>query len=162
MDGLILMQSKICEGKGVFANKEFKENQKILEFRGDLFTKEQLPNIYSDKAEDDRYIQIGANLYIGPSGDLDDLVNHSCNPNCYVKIEGRRAYLVALTNIKSREEITWDYSTTMYNFDWSMECNCGSKNCRKVIKEFKFLPNDLKKKYAELGILPDYILNIIK
>ena len=44
----------------------------------------------------------------------------------------------------------------MYKEDWSMKCCCGFSNCRKVVREFKFLPLNLKKKYYDLGIVPDY------
>jgi SET domain-containing protein len=65
--------------------------------------------------------------------------------------------LVAIKNIQKGEEITWDYSTTMKNDDWTMMCQCGAKNCRKIIKEFKFLPKERKLFYQKTGIIPQYI-----
>jgi len=44
----------------------------ICEFHGQLYSREALPQPY-DSVED-HYIQIGANLYMGPSGEVDDFL----------------------------------------------------------------------------------------
>ncbi len=95
---------------------------------------------------------------MGPSGWIDDFVNHSCNPNAGLKIENRKATLVSIKNIKTGQEITWDYSTTMDEDDWEIDCTCGSKNCRKRITDFKYLPKEVRRKYVRIGVVPQYIL----
>lgn len=102
-------------------------------------------------------MQIGENLYMGPSGNIDDFFNHSCNPNSGLKINGKKVFLIAIEDIKKDDEITWDYSTTMDEDDWEMDCNCDSKNCRGRIRDFKYLPSDIQKRYLDLGIVPEYI-----
>ncbi|MBI2625395.1 MAG: hypothetical protein HYW70_03640 [Candidatus Nealsonbacteria bacterium] len=62
-----------------------------------------------------------------------------------------------LLRISIRGEITFDYSTTMDEDDWGMDCQCGSKSCRGRIRDFKYLPPDIQKKYLDLGIVPEYI-----
>ena len=158
MDTLILGQSKL--GKAVFTNKDFKKGEEIIEFNGKLFTYEQLPIPY-DEVED-HYVQIDKNLYMGPSGGVDDFFNHACNPNSGLKIEGKRVILVAIKNIKKNKEIMWDYSTTMDEDDWELDCTCGSKNCRKRIRDFKYLPKEIQQKYIKLGIVPKYIMENLK
>lgn len=118
---------------------------------GRCFTTEDLI-----KPEDDRYLQVGKDLFIGPSGEIDDLINHSCEPNSAVLIENKKASLFSIKDISEGDEITYDYSLQMCDEPWTMECKCGSKNCRKLIKEYKFLPKSLKKFYLELGFVPDY------
>ena len=98
---------------------------------------------------------------MGPSGGLNDFLNHLCNPNSGLKIEGKRVTLIAIKNIKKGKEIKWDYSTTMDEDDWELDCKCGSKNCRKRIKDFKYLPKKLRQKYIKLRIVPEYILKDI-
>lgn len=66
--------------------------------------------------------------------------------------------LVAIRPIASGEEITWDYSTTMSEDDWEMDCNCGAPSCRKRIRDFKYLPPKLREHYQVLGIVPEYVL----
>lgn len=158
MINLFLSESKT--GKSIIANRYFKKNEYIMEFRGALFTYKQLPTPYT--VDNDHYIQIESDLYIGPSGDLDDFVNHSCNPNSGIIVTGKKVVLIAIKNIQRNEEITFDYSTTMDEDDWEMDCNCGSKYCRKKIKDFKHLSKKIQEKYIRLGIVPNFILKNIK
>lgn len=159
MSTLILGQSKL--GRVIFANKNFKKGEEIIEFKGGLFTYEQLPTPYNEV--EDHYTQIGKNLYMGPSGDYDDFFNHSCNPNSGSKINNEKVILIATKDIKTGEEITWDYSTTMDEDDWELDCMCKNKNCRKRIRDFKYLPKKLQLKYIKLGIVPKYILeNLVR
>ena len=129
-------------GYGVFANKNFSAGEVICEFHGQLYSRETLPQPY-DSVED-HYVQIGANLYMGPSGEVDDFFNHSCDPNAGLKITATKAVLVAIKDISLGQEITWDYSTTMDEDDWEMNCNCGSNNCRGKIRDFKYLPPEIQ------------------
>lgn len=154
MNTLILGKSKL--GKTIFANKNFKQGEEIIEIKGPQMKREELPDLITP--EDDRYIQVGENTYLGSSGDFDDFFNHSCDPNSGVKINGRKVILIAIRNIKKGEEINWDYSTTMDEDDWEMDCMCQSKKCRKRIRDFKYLPKKIQQKYIKLGIVPKYIL----
>lgn len=159
------MKKKLCyisEGhlsKGIFASRNIKKGEEIIRFKGKLFTYQQLPTPYN-KVED-HYVQIDKNLYMGPSGDYDDLFNHSCNPNSGLKIKNGKIILIAIKNIKKGEEITWDYSTTMDEDDWEMDCKCCSKKCRGRIRDFKYLSKKIQQKYTKLGIVPKFILNKI-
>ncbi len=155
MNNLIVKVTK--NGKGVFANREFRERELIIKFKGKIFTLEELPNPYC--LVDDHYVQIEENLYLGPSGGLDDFINHSCDPNSGLVIDNKDFMLIAIKNIKSSEEITWDYSTTMDEDDWGMDCNCDMRRCRGRIRDFKYLPRDLQRRYIKYGIVPKYILN---
>jgi len=152
----ILIVKNTKNGRGVFANRDFKKGEIIFEFHGNFCTYEELPTPYNEV--EDHYVQIGENLYMGPSGDIDDFFNHSCDPNSGLKINDKKVFLIAIKDIKKDNEITYDYSTTMDEDDWEMDCNCGSKNCRGRIRDFKYLPPDIQKKYLDLGIIPEYIL----
>ncbi|MFA4953537.1 MAG: SET domain-containing protein [Candidatus Pacearchaeota archaeon] len=149
-----LVIKKARNGKGIFANKNFKKGYEILKLKkGKLMSYEEI--VY-DKNED-KYVQVDKKLYFNPFGNLIVFLNHSCNPNVGIIIKQNEIHLVAIKNIFIGEEITFDYSTTMDEDDWTMKCNCGDKNCREIIKDFKHLPKFIQKKYLELGIVPDYI-----
>ncbi len=81
-----LIIGKSIAGKAVFARRNFKKGERIIDFKGKLIKRDDLPKIV--KPEDDRYIQIGKDKFMGASGDYDDYFNHSCNPNSGVKIKG--------------------------------------------------------------------------
>lgn len=144
-------------GSGVFATINFSFGQEVMKFNGRLFLRDSLPTPYSDYS--DHYMQIDTGLYLGPSGGPDDYVNHSCEPNCGVYKNGDVFILIAIKNIDIGDEITWDYSTTMDEDDWEMVCRCESRQCRGVIRDFKYLPKSVQEKYVNLKIVPTYILN---
>lgn len=152
----IISTGKSRNGKGVFAERFIKKGEEIIEFHGQIFKFQDLPNPYD--AVEDHYVQIDEGLYMGPSGKEDDLINHSCNPNSGLVIKNAKVALIAINDIRRGEEITWDYSTTMDEDNWEIDCHCGSVNCRDTIRDFKHLPMDVKEKYAELGIVPEYNL----
>lgn len=143
-------------GKAVFANRDIKKGDFLIEFKGEKFKLSEIPKIVTP--EDDRYVQVGRDLYFGPTGNFDDYTNHSCDPNCGLFFEKGHINLRAIRDIKKDEEITWDYSTTMDEDLWEADCLCGSKNCRGRIRDFKWLPKSVKERYVKLGIVPDYII----
>lgn len=73
-------------------------------------------------------------------------LNHSCNPNIGVRGE---ITFVAMRNIKAGEELTVDYAMIQDNTDKPMRCNCGAKNCRKIITGKDWRRKDLQKKYGK-------------
>jgi hypothetical protein len=143
-------------GSGVFAGRQIQRGEEILQFSGRLVDRGELPSPYC--AVDDYYLQVGDDLFLGPSGDVDDFVNHSCDPNSGVVIADGTARLVAIRAIQSGEEITFDYSTTADQAPLEMNCLCGSPVCRGRIGDFLLLPRGLQEKYVRLGIVPDYVL----
>lgn len=153
MKNLLLKETKL--GKWVFANKNFVKWEKIIDFQGAILEYSELPNPYEEV--EDHYLQIDKKLYMWPSGKLDDFLNHSCNPNSGLKFVNKRIILFAIKNIKKRSQIAWDYSTTMDEDERELDCQCGSKNCRKKVKDFKYLPEKIQKKYINLWIVPGYI-----
>jgi len=154
MNNLVLGETEL--GKAVFANRDFGNGEVIIDFKGEPMRKKDLPIIMG--SGDDHYLQIGPNKFIGPSGDFDDFFNHSCNPNSGIIFKDGRIFLVSITDIKKGEEIMFDYSTTVDGDKWNMSCKCGSKNCRGIIGDFKFLSEGVKQKYISLGIVPNYLV----
>jgi hypothetical protein len=118
--------------------------------------RESLPARKSSQYED-YYLQVGDNLFLGPSGEIDDYINHSCDPNSGVVIEGKTSKLIAIETIECGEEIRFDYSTTMYRPVLVMKCWCGSHNCREKVVDFIYLPEEVQAKYIALGVVPQYI-----
>lgn len=122
--------------KGVFAKKLIKKDEIISVFGGLIITekkykkleKKDFKNIkhYALKVADDFYLVSSKKGRL----EVDDFFNHSCNPNA-----GFNGHLlvVAMRSIKPGEEIVYDYAMTDCDKDDYFKCNCGAKNCRKVI-----------------------------
>ena len=87
----------ICDGGfcGLYADKEYKINEKIHELRGKIVGKPTKTSI-----------QIRTNMHI--EDEKAKYMNHSFNPNC--KIEGME--IITLKPIKEMEELTFNYNTT--------------------------------------------------
>ena len=142
------------KGRGVFAAMTFKKGEEVLEFLGEI----------RDVADFDDLtyaLQIGPSTFIGPSGDVDDFVNHSCEPNTGIREREGRVVLFALTDIKAGLEITFDYSTTQSGGYWTMDCQCGSDYCRGTIGDFRDLSTTLKSYYVKnRAVLPFLIKDL--
>lgn len=140
-------------GSGVFTKVIIQPKSPILEFTGSIVPK--------DKTDIDPayYLQVGGNRVIGPSGAIDDYVNHSCDPNCYVHIVGNRAILYSLYLIPAGAELFFDYSTSSTDTleQWKMSCKCGSYKCRGTISGYQYLNDQLKKEYQAKGMIPLFI-----
>lgn len=142
-------------GKSVFAARAFRPGDVITKFTGDILHKSKIPKSY--RGERDRFMQVGREEFIGPSGGPDDLINHSCDPNAGLKFTEYGIILIAIKDIEEGEEITWDYSTTMFENPWKMKCDCKKNICRKIVGDFALLNPELQEKYRALNIIPPYI-----
>lgn len=142
-------------GRAVFARRRFKRGEVVTEFKGPRIHESEVPKRYRGK--NDRYVQIERHYYLGPSGEVDDILNHSCNPNTGLKFTGKGIFLVAIKDIEIGDEITWDYSSTLFGSSWKMKCHCREKNCRKLIGDFTLLDKKIQQKYFRMDIIPQYL-----
>lgn len=145
-------------GQGIFTTLDIPADVPIMEVTGNVYAEHELPD-----PNHIALLQVGPNIFIGPSGSTDDYINHSCNPNCRMQVAGSRAIIHSMYFIKAGHELTFDYSTTSTDTldKWKMDCHCGSPNCRKVISGFQYLPPELKKNYIERNMVPLFITNPI-
>lgn len=142
-------------GQGIFTNVNISKDSPIIEMIGNALPEHQLK-----EPNDSMLLQVGSNTFITPSNDIDDLINHSCDPNCYLHVMGHRAVLFALYDIMAGTELTFDYSTSSTDTldKWQMECHCSTFKCRKVISGIQYLPDNLIEEYKLKGMIPTFIL----
>lgn len=100
--------------------------------------------------------QVDDDLFIPPYGGLDDFTNHSCDPNCGLRVSPRGFDMVALRDILADEELTYDYSTHQEHPEDEMLCQCGTAICRGVIGRFSGLPLELQRRYILLGVVSHF------
>lgn len=136
-------------GQGLFATRPIAAGEKVLRFRG--------PRIDFARSSNPRFerycVQIGPNNYT-LTWSPERFINHSCDPNC--GFQDSRT-LRAISVIEPDEELTFDYSTSMAEDSWTMECACLTLNCRGQIRDFADLPTDVKSRYRALGIVPGWL-----
>ena len=135
------------KGEGIFATKSFKVGDIVMIG----IIKEVLNGNHSHAS------QIGEYEYALHAG-LISKVNHSCDPDCGIRVNQTGAHdFVAIRNISINEEITFDYAMRNYNVDYfPKQCMCRSKRCRCWITGWKDLPAEKKKEYK--GFVAPYLL----
>ncbi|MEK7649173.1 MAG: SET domain-containing protein-lysine N-methyltransferase [Patescibacteria group bacterium] len=88
-------------------------------------------------------------------------INHSCNPICGFR---GQVVLVAMRDIQTGEEITYDYAMTDANWHdvtcTEMECLCGENNCRRMVSGEDWKRKDLQEKYK--GYFSTFIQQLIE
>ena len=97
------------KGKGLYATRDIKEGEKIIDYIGKLITKKQTEN--SDKYDNSKPIYL---FTINKRYDLDGdfpwntagLINHSCENNCDYDGKGLKIWVKAIKDIKKGEELT--------------------------------------------------------
>ncbi len=154
-----LFIKKSRNGNGVFTKREFKPKETILELKGKLITCYEDDNL--DEKTRSNTIRYDSEMFLSPKGELGEIVNHSCDPNSKIVKRNKKLFLISIKTIGVGKELLFDYSTVLASDDiWTMRCNCGSKNCRKIIKSFNKLPKKIQSYYVNNKIIPKYILDI--
>lgn len=122
------------EGKGLFASALIRKDEQLTRASSDYV-------VMSDAELDDYVKTVDAwdSVCIGAGRNkvwlanreagLAHFANHSCDPNAEAIEEG----LVAKRDIAPSDEITVDYAL-LSRSGWSMKCDCGSSNCRGIVR----------------------------
>lgn len=147
-------------GRGVFAKENINKGTRLAIFGGKLMFIEEIKNL-PDYLKD-YSLQIEERFVLGPpqnaaEPDETDFFNHSCEPNSGIK---GQMFLVAMKDIRSDEEITFDYAMAVSesvgsDIIFEMTCRCGSPNCRKKITEDDWKLTDLQMRYK--GFFSQYL-----
>lgn len=143
-------------GAGVFAKEFIPKDTYITYVDGEI--------VYSEKESEiakihptakDHVIPFQRVFYRNTFNEAATKINHSCEPNCYVK----DLFCVhTMRDITPGEELTLSYSL-FCNSDWKVpggKCLCGSKECLGDILPWRELPLAYKQKY--LPYTSDWIL----
>jgi len=122
------LEESPIHGLGLFANTHIPAGTRIVEYVGEKIT----------KAESLRRCQSG-NEYIFALDSETDLdgsvewnqarwVNNSCEPNCVARLLDDQVWIIALRDIGSGDEITFNYSYDLDNYQ-EHPCHCGAATC---------------------------------
>ena len=136
-------------GRGVFARRPFARGETALSFGGPV-----LPALAV--TDYTHALQIGPARFLGPSGDIDDYVNHSCDPTCGLRW-WPRLQLVVHKPLAAGDELTFDYSACMLDEPTIVPCRCGAPTCRGRIDPFRELPAEVRDRLVREGVVPDFV-----
>lgn len=123
---------------GVFADEPILAGDFVIEYKGEI-----IRNAVADKREilytqqkigSDYMFRVDTRTVIDATkrGSMARFVNHSCDPNCYVKIISfhgvKKIIIYAKRGIAVGEELCYDYKFPIE--DQKIPCHCGATNCR--------------------------------
>ena len=117
------------QGRGLFALTPVPARRKMGELGGERISQQEARR----RASETECIQIvefgdGTALDASRTGSLFRYVNHSCDPNSFMRLYKGHVEFYALRPIGAGEEVTCDYGETHH--DGALACRCGSANCR--------------------------------
>ena len=140
-----LVKKSPIHGNGIFAARDIKKGEDIIEYKGRLLTPDEADMIYEGHETGHTFLftlndewVIDANVCGGKAR----WVNHGCEPNCNSYLLEHpskdrtkdKMFIEATRNIKKGEELMYDYEicvdyrlTKAEKSLW--KCLCGSKKC---------------------------------
>ncbi len=120
------------QGLGLFAKQEIPKGEVVAAWGGRVTTKKEISKLPKDIGFN-YALELYPGFYLAERSiselDSADFINHSCSSNCTIK---ERFIMITKRSIKKGEELTADFSNHT-NKGGKFMCNCGSKNCKKVI-----------------------------
>jgi SET domain-containing protein len=119
------------QGQGLFATTSLPGRRKLGEISGQLV---KLPQARKDIEHAERiyFIELTDAWALECSnGNQFKHLNHSCAPNCFLRIIGKRVEVYTLRSISYGTELTVDYGETPHK--GGMRCQCGAPKCRAIL-----------------------------
>ncbi len=124
------------DGRGCFATRRFPKGRKIVELVGERVSRVEAARRMRGR---ERLHICGIDTYWGIDGSRggngSQFINHSCEPNSFVRIMHGHIIFFALRDIEPGEEITLDYVESYHPND--KRCRCGAARCRGTINLIK-------------------------
>ncbi len=143
----VAVRSSIIEGLGVFAARPLPKGAVVQVIDDSRIVDDLHPLGPGDDARHCDYLEAGNVLLMQPP---ERHINHSCDPNTYVKTLRGGRMVIALRDIQPGEEITYDYCINGGG-DTVWTCHCGAARCRHEIhSDFFHLPVELQREYLPL------------
>ena len=138
---MITVKQSSIHNKGVFASKDIKKDQKIIQYVGKKVPKAEADVIGEETLIASNNHKDGGGVYLFELDDNYDIdgnvpnnparfINHSCSPNCETLNEDGKIWIIAIKDIKENEELFYNYGYELETEDLEDHpCYCKSKNC---------------------------------
>lgn len=146
MSRSIVLRRSAIHGNGVFAAKNIPAQKRVIQYRGQLKTHDEVNVGDGGDVESGHTFLFTLNdqfVIDGNSkGNIARWINHSCTPNCEaVAVDSRdadprkeRVFIETIRPIKAGEELTYDYGIVLEDrhtprLKKIWECRCGADAC---------------------------------
>lgn len=156
---LVQVRDSPIHGRGVYAVQPIKAGTRVYEYVGERISHSEADRRFWRKRHDDGHtflFVVNRKTVIDGSKQGNDAryINHRCEANCETVTENNRIYVETIKNIKTGEELGYDYQLT-----WSEEdtpddlalyrCLCGSKQCRGTMLDKQSIEQHLAEERAQ-------------
>lgn len=134
-------------GRGVYALRAVPARIPLFEMGGPTIRRTQ------ELEPGQRALQIGEDLWVIEDTEADypeNYLNHACFPN--LGFAQGDLVLWSLRPIRPGDELTWDYSTSIDETGWHIECACGHADCRGRVEAFHALPHEQRRRLAPTSL----------
>jgi SET domain-containing protein len=137
-------RSSAIHGRGVFALQSIRKGARVIEYAGERISHREADRRYPPSGRwwsphtmlftVDRKTVIDATL----RGNSARWINHSCSPNCEAVDDEGRIYIEAIRDIRTGEELTYDYNLYLDEphtpaAKREYPCHCGEQRCRGTL-----------------------------
>ena len=133
MSNTLAVKKSPIAGRGCFSLVPHRRGKKIAAFAGELVKGKRNILARLDDSGVTRVVWLSETVAIDTAvgGDATAYINHSCEPNAYMRTAaGQHVLIFALRDIEPGEEITIDYRDPHHPAGG--ECRCGAPNCRSA------------------------------
>lgn len=137
------------EGRGLFATRGIAEEDTVLRLDTSRVVTEEEPLRPEEGEREDHVAYLaGGRAVLLPEPERH--LNHSCDPNAFLRTTEGVTRLLARRRIAPGEEVTIDYLVNTHGgSSWS--CRCGSRRCRgRLETSFFELPPEFQREYLPL------------
>lgn len=143
-----VLESSI-HGKGLFAIKNIKKGEMIAIKGGHIIDKKTY--LAKKKLIGEAECQIADGFFLAPLTkdeykDVMIFLNHACNPN--TGLMGNIIF-IAIKDIPKKSEITIDYAFYKDERGFKIHCQCGARECRKIVTGKDWQRKDVQRKHKK-------------
>jgi len=120
------------EGRGCFVDAPISRGHKVAELVGERISHAEGRRRMRGRRRirvsdvDDRTA-----IDMNHRGDATAFINHSCEPNLFMRVQNGHPLVFALRDLRPGEELLLDYGHSHH--DGKLRCRCGAANCRGFI-----------------------------
>jgi len=141
---IVIRKSRI-HSHGCYTTAPIREGALVIEYVGERMTPDQADDLYDDHPQTYLFGLDGGKHVLDGYG-VAAFINHSCDPNCETDQIRGKIWIIALRDIQTGEELTYDYN--LFDGDDDAPCACGSVTCRGSLYSRSYL-RKLERKRAK-------------
>jgi uncharacterized protein len=150
LDPAVTVARSSIEGSGLFTTSDVQTGRVLVRLGGRLVHTDELARLIAEANADPRLpyvdsVSVFDDLHLVlPPATVAHFGNHSCDPNMWH--DGRYA-VTARRPVRAGEELTIDYGTNSGASGFSMDCDCGTALCRRVVTSDDWRIPELQVRY---------------